>query len=132
MGVIYLDSCLLIYLVEGSQERSSTVQAQMRKHGSEVFATSPLAQLECFVGPFSRVDPRVEAAYRALFASLRSLPLSTDCYLQAARLRAHHGLKTPDALHLACAMEHGCTSLWTNDDRLSRASLGLATRIKGL
>ncbi|NTV15090.1 MAG: type II toxin-antitoxin system VapC family toxin [Desulfobulbaceae bacterium] len=27
-------------------------------------------------------------------------------------------MKTPDALHLATAQFHGCTSLWTNDDRL--------------
>jgi len=47
-------------------------------------------------------------------------------YDGAAELRARYGLRTPDALHLACAQHHGCQALWTNDDRLARASHGLA------
>ncbi len=39
-------------------------------------------------------------------------------FLNAARLRARNNIKTPDALHLATARFHGCTALWTNDDRL--------------
>jgi predicted nucleic acid-binding protein len=50
-------------------------------------------------------------------------------YLQAAQLRARFGLKTPDALHLACAQHHGCDALWTNDGRLAQASHGLAQNI---
>ncbi len=52
-------------------------------------------------------------------------------YLQAAEIRARFGLKTPDALHLACAQHHRCDALWTNDDRLARASHGLARNILG-
>ena len=40
-------------------------------------------------------------------------------YRLAAELRAHHRLKTPDALHLATAQSHGCTEIWTNDNRLN-------------
>lgn len=50
-------------------------------------------------------------------------------YLEAAELRARFGLKTPDALHLACAQYHRCGALWTNDDRLTRASHGLARNV---
>jgi len=52
-------------------------------------------------------------------------------YLHAARLRAHFGLRTPDALHLACAQHHGCDALWTNDDRLAQAAHGLALNLLG-
>ena len=40
--------------------------------------------------------------------------------------RVQHGLKTPDALHLATALHHGCTEFWTNDDRLRAAAGALA------
>ncbi|MGH6877062.1 MAG: type II toxin-antitoxin system VapC family toxin [Rhizomicrobium sp.] len=46
--------------------------------------------------------------------------------MQAARLRASFALKTPDALHLACAHYRRCDGLWTNDERLAKASHGLA------
>jgi predicted nucleic acid-binding protein len=40
-------------------------------------------------------------------------------------------LRTPDGLHLACAQHHRCAELWTNDDRLTRASHGLASNVLG-
>ncbi len=33
-------------------------------------------------------------------------------------LRARNGIQTPDALHLAAAIEGGCQEFWTNDKRL--------------
>jgi predicted nucleic acid-binding protein len=64
-----------------------------------------------------------------LGVALVSLDLPEQVYLQAAQLRARFGLKTPDALHLACAQYHRYDALWTNDDRLAQASQGLALRI---
>ena len=43
--------------------------------------------------------------------------------------QSRFGLRTPDALHLACAQHHRCEALWTNDDRLASASHGLARNI---
>jgi len=48
--------------------------------------------------------------------------------LLATELRARHRLRTPDALHLATALSHGCQSLITNDRRLSQAAGDLAIR----
>jgi predicted nucleic acid-binding protein len=42
----------------------------------------------------------------------------------ATEIRAHSRLKTPDALHLAAAIHHGCTEFWTNDNRLMQAAVG--------
>ncbi|MDM4764273.1 PIN domain-containing protein [Galbitalea sp. SE-J8] len=50
---------------------------------------------------------------------------------RAAELRARHGLRTPDAIHLAVAQRHRCSSLWTNDSRLAPASRDLAVDLMG-
>jgi predicted nucleic acid-binding protein len=56
--------------------------------------------------------------------------VSTDTVFERAlQLRVAHGLKTPDALHLATAMVHGCQEFWTNDDRLSKVAGSIAVNI---
>jgi predicted nucleic acid-binding protein len=76
-----------------------------------------------------RGDPVLQRSYTDLFELLAPLDMPEPIDLQAARLSARFGLKTPDALHLACAQHHHCDALWTNDDRLTQASQGLARRI---
>jgi predicted nucleic acid-binding protein len=44
-------------------------------------------------------------------------------------VRCRFGLKIPDALYLACAQHHRCDALWTNDDRLTRVSNGMARNV---
>jgi uncharacterized protein len=57
------------------------------------------------------------------------LPFNDETWARATELRARFGLKTPDALHLACAEVSGCQEFWTNDDRLSRAAAGLSLNL---
>ena len=93
------------------------------------FGISPLVKCECLVGPIKRGDPVLQRAYTELFEQFAPLDMPEPVYLQAAQLRGYFGLRTPDALHLACAQHHGCDALWTNDDRLAQASHGLARNI---
>ena len=55
--------------------------------------------------------------------------MGDEVFARALGLRVQHGLKTPDALHLATALHHGCTELWTNDDRLRSAAGVLAVNV---
>jgi predicted nucleic acid-binding protein len=123
--LIYLDTCLLIYLAEAHPRWGEAVAAAMEASGVP-FGISPLVKCECLVGPIKRGDPVLQQAYTELFEQFVSLAIPEPVYLQAAELRARFGLRTPDALHLACAQHHRCDGLWTNDDRLTRASHGLA------
>ena len=123
--MIYLDACLVIYLAEAHPRWSDTVAAAMQAADTH-FGISPLVKCECLVGPIKRGDPVLQQTYTELFDQFVSLAMPEPVYLQAAELRARFGLKTPDALHLACAQHHRCDALWTNDDRLAEASHGLA------
>ena len=129
MGVIYLDACLIIYLTEEHARWGGPVADAMRRAGQARFAVSPLVKCECLMGPIQRGDPVLERAYSQLFGVFVSLAMPEPVYLQAAQLRARFALRTPDALHLACAQHHRCEALWTNDDRLAQASHGLARNV---
>lgn len=128
MGLIYVDSCLVIYLAE-DRSRQERIARAMQQEAEATFALSPLVKLECLVSPLKQGDLALERFYLDLFARFITLEMSETVYLQSARLRAQFGLRTPDALHLACALHHRCESLWTNDNRLERASLGLARNV---
>ena len=129
MGLIYLDACLVIYLVERHPLWGDAVAGLVDRFGETRFAVSPLVKCECLVGPAKRGDPVLRQAYIALFDQFASLVMPESVYLDAADLRARFSLRTPDALHLACAQHHRCAALWTNDDRFARASHGLARNV---
>ncbi len=129
MGLIYLDACLLIYLVERHPRWGNVVAKAMASAADVQFGISPLVKFECMVGPAKRGDPVLERAYLDVFDLFVPLAMPDPVYLQAAQLRARFGLKAPDALHLAGAQHHRCEALWTNDDRLAQASHGLARMI---
>ncbi len=129
MGLIYLDACLLIYLIELHPRWGIQVARLLEQLGDQHFAISPLVKCECLIGPIRHDNLTLRASYVAFFDRIVSLAMPEPIYLQAAEIRARFGLRTPDALHLACAQHHRCDALWTNDDRLARASHGLAQNV---
>jgi predicted nucleic acid-binding protein len=129
VGLIYLDACLLIYLVERHPRWADVVGKAMAHAPNVQFGISPLVKFQCMVGPAKRGDPVLERAYTDVFELFVPLAMPESVYLQAAQLRARFGLKSPDALHLATAQHHRCEALWTNDERLSQSSHGLARMI---
>lgn len=129
MGLIYLDACVLIYAVEDHPRWGEPSKAAITGEQRGKLAISPLVKLGCLVGPFKLGSSELAARFQRSFANFERLDLPEAVYLKASELRARFGLKTPDALHLACAQHHRCEALWTNDGRLNKASGGLARNI---
>lgn len=80
--------------------------------------SSELILLETLVGPLRSGDTVLAANREALWwqANTRLLPITQDVLREAARLRALvPALKTPDAIHAATALLHGCALVVTND-----------------
>lgn len=110
--LVYCDSMILIYWLDHTglfQVRAANRMAALQPAGDQI-AISDLTRLECRVGPLKRQDAAVAAAFDQLFAqpSLRIVPLTAGVFDRATQLRADHGFKTPDALHLAAAIEASC------------------------
>lgn len=91
----------------------------MEAAGTAQYCVSDLVRMECRTGALIAGDARLLDRYERFFRSVSALPMTPAVFDRAAELRAKHRLKTPDALHLATAIDHGCAELWTNDARLS-------------
>ncbi len=126
MGLIYLDTCLLLYAVEDDPVHGAAMRRRLAAASGATLVISPLVRMECLVGPMRSGDRALRLRYEQALGMLLLLEMSPAIYDGAAESRSRFGLRTPDALHLACAQHHGCQALWTNDDRLARASHGLA------
>jgi predicted nucleic acid-binding protein len=130
MGVVpvkvYIDSCIVIYLLEEHPEFSSIVRNAFETSENRHFCISPLVELECLVGPLRAQNTPLIQRYKSFFQHQIVLDIESSAYRHAAELRARHSLKTPDALHLAVAHHYDCTELWTNDNRLNAAASGRA------
>jgi predicted nucleic acid-binding protein len=63
-------------------------------------------------------------------ASCERVGLPRDVCRLAAQIRAEHRLKTPDALHVAAAIDARCDEFWTNDTRIAGVP-GIRTRVVG-
>lgn len=116
---IYLDSCILIYLLDGPEPFSQAVASAMRGARGAAFCFSDLVRLECLVDPIRRGDEEQRQVFEAQFQRMTYLSLAPLVFDLAAELRAQHRIKTPDALHAAAAILHDCNEFWTNDRRLA-------------
>lgn len=90
------------------------------------FAVSEFTRLECLVKPLGVGDGALLLDYQRMFLApkLTFVPLNAPVYERAANIRGVHAYATgkrysaQDALHLAAAVQAGCTSFLTNDLRL--------------
>ncbi len=127
---VYLDSCVVIYLVEEHPIFAPAVETLLAKHPDIIFQISGLTEMECLVMPFRNRSQLLLEKYRKWFERAAIFPSERDMFRQAAQLRADHkSLKTPDAIHLATALHYGCDEFWTNDDRLTKIAPAIARNI---
>lgn len=127
---VYVDSCLQIYGVEQVEPWVGPVHRLLARSDLTI-VTSSLVLMECLVLPLRNGNSALAAQYGRWLARFEARELSRAVFALAAQLRADApALRTPDAIHLACAIHYGCEEFWTNDDRgLSRAAAGrLAVR----
>lgn len=123
MPKIYLDSCLVIYLVERHDHFYEKVIQQISLNPNAEFVVSSLTALEVLAKPTKYQDIGLINRYQTFLNQFQSDGMNDAVMLDAIKYRAS-GLKTPDALHVAFAKRFQCDQFWTNDDRLSKALAG--------
>jgi predicted nucleic acid-binding protein len=132
MELVYLDSCIVIYLIERHPHHAAILEQKLRDLGTATLALSPLVQLEVLVKPMRDGNSGLVQLYHDFLAASRILPITDAIFDLALILRVNHNLKTPDAIHLATAQYYKCDAFWTNDDRLATAAYGIAQNVVSL
>jgi predicted nucleic acid-binding protein len=118
-GVIYLDTAPIIYSVEKHHDYWVLMQPVWKAAQTKQIKiiVSELALLEMLVAPLKNQDIILTAAYEQLLTKteVQGVPITIRILREAADLRSQFNLKTPDAIHAATALNHGCDLFVTND-----------------
>ncbi|HEX7387988.1 MAG TPA: PIN domain-containing protein [Castellaniella sp.] len=118
---LFLDSCVLIYLIQGREPFARHAQQALRALAAPEaqIALSRLTRLECRVGPMQRNDQHTLALFDRFFEhpNLIWIELSRTVVELATEIRAHCGLKTPDALQAASCLQLGPDHHFVTGDR---------------
>jgi predicted nucleic acid-binding protein len=122
VNLIYLDSVIVIYAVERPPPfgaRATARIAALRAAGDRA-VVSDLTWLECRIKPLRLGDAALLADLDSFFTDpdVVRVALPTPVYERATLIRAWYNYRLGDALHLAAAVEAGCSTFLTNDRRL--------------
>ena len=125
--IVALDTAPLIYYIEDHPKYADAVGHFFDSLASGDFQslTSVITLLEVLVHPLRNNNPTLAAQYREILLHTEGLsidPLGQDIAEEAARLRAIHGIRTPDAIQLATAAKGSASFILTNDSNLPAVS----------
>lgn len=127
MSRLFLDSNILIYLIEGHQtlgERVASLLENARRRG-DTLVTSTFAMGEVLVKPTAEGDTALLAKYETFFGAsdLVLVPFGREVATMFAEVRSQNNISSPDAIHLACASWADVALFITHDKRLASKSI---------
>lgn len=130
--ILFLDACALIYQLEGAHEfqhAATELILRLSDQQSVELAVSRLAEMDCKVKPLREGNLDLLARYDEFFASALVVELTSQVIATATTLRAHHRLKTMDALQAASALALAQKALFITGDRVFEKVPGLDVRL---
>jgi predicted nucleic acid-binding protein len=116
----YFDSNIFIYLMEGFagfEDVLADIRQSILNREADVLS-SELSLCEVLVAPFRASNAELAKTYRNFLetsGAFQLVPTSREIYVSASFLRAEARLKTADAIHVATAVQAGCTVFVSND-----------------
>jgi len=124
---VYLDASAIIYFVEAESPFHAAMLKSVARFGGDPMSrllTSRISRLECRVKPLRDSNQALLTKYDAFFRRRRLIvgEVSAAVVEQATDLRARYRFKTPDAIHLASAIEEHTDLFLTGDDDLRRCT----------
>lgn len=125
MALTGLDTSVFIYLFEEHPvyARKAARVLETLKKGSAHGVFSVIGMIEILTGPKKKNHPDLAAQYEyhlRNFPNLSILGINEKVVWIASDLRAQYGIDTPDAIHLATAIDAGAVTFITNDKALKK------------
>ena len=123
-SLVLLDSIALIYFLEINARYSKTAEEIFGRIESGelqgVMANLVFAELLVPLYRSANSQAATGLANRLInFRNLEVVTLTTEISMEAARLRAEYGLRTPDAIHGATAIITQASGILTNNKQLN-------------
>lgn len=124
---LYIETAPLIYYVEVNSDYIDRMDAVISaiETGQPAAFSSVLTLTEVLVHPLRQNNDALKQRYRDILVNnsdLQLTPITAHAAETAAGLRARYNLRTPDALHVASAIESGCDHFLTNDVGIKRVT----------
>ena len=117
-----VDSAPWIYLLEGrprfAEKFTGLFEAAARQELELALTTITLSEI--LAGPHKNGQTALAKRYEKALASYRVVELNTPIAVLAAQLRGPFGLKLPDAIQVATALDIGADALVTHDRDFSK------------
>ena len=122
--LVGVDTAPIIYFIEEHPDYLPLVRPffEAVDRGEIRAVTSVITLLEVLIHPLRQGNLELAEQYREFLLNSRGLicaDISSDIARLAAELRADHNLRTPDAIQIGAAMNHGASWFLTNDAGLS-------------
>jgi uncharacterized protein len=119
---VFLDTNIVIYLIERTPHFGAIAATRVQDlivQGQRLLV-SDLVRMECCVRPLRLNDAITLAAFNGYFDSddVDVAAITAAVCNRAAVIRAKYHFRPMDSLHLATAVENGCTQFLTHDVRL--------------
>ncbi len=122
-GKISLDANIILYYLHQDKNFGNQSLRLLTATKNRTKVISTLIYAESFVYVYEQADESLEKKQLKALEKIPKLqtiaPTKKICLL-AAQLRAAYRLKTPDAIHLATAIDSGCDTFITNDGNLKK------------
>jgi predicted nucleic acid-binding protein len=124
---LYIEAAPLIYYVEEHPKYIDLMEAiiDLVEDTPIDVVSSVISLTEVLNQPIRKGRLDLEQAYRDILITndrFQLLPVSQTIAESAARLRAHYNMRTPNALHVATALDALCDGFLTNDNGLKRVT----------
>lgn len=121
-ALVLVDSAPIIYVLEGHPTLGPVFMPLFERHarGELALAVSTVTIAEVLAGPLAADEEVLARRYRDVLASWQVVDLTAAIAESAARLRAAHRLKLPDAVQAASALAIGADALVTHDRDFAR------------
>lgn len=124
---VFLDTAPLIYYIEENRNYSPILNKLFlaNSKGDFLFQTSVITLLEVLVYPMRANEQQLVEEYQNILCnspSIDIIDLTIEIAIKAATLRAKYGIKTPDAIQVATAINASSEYFLTNDIRLKAIS----------
>jgi len=125
VSLLRIDTAPIIYFIEKRDPYYAKMQTVVSAitNGSIAAYSSTMTLTEVLVQPLKVNNSALVEEYEDVLLNSPNfslMPIDVTVSRTAARLRAQHNLKTPDAIQVATAIESQCEAFLTNDIGLKR------------